>query len=139
MTIPTLGMGNIFSISTTAALAWELPHESTLPYKKHNINSASAVNRIDFMEESSLADWNNINTSPAFNPIKTYYNPITSDKFSIIDDGVAGMNNKQLGFNSWRNNNNNVRSKASDYNNGNNRYNKYCTYLRQHDENYLLI
>lgn len=34
LTVPSIGMGNIFTLGGTAALAWELPHDPFVPFKK---------------------------------------------------------------------------------------------------------
>lgn len=34
LTVPSVGMGKIFTLGGTAALAWELPHDPFVPFKK---------------------------------------------------------------------------------------------------------
>lgn len=34
LTIPSLGMGNIFTVGSTAALAWELPHDPLTGFRR---------------------------------------------------------------------------------------------------------
>lgn len=34
LTVPSIGMGSIFTLGGTAALAWELPHDPFVPFKK---------------------------------------------------------------------------------------------------------
>ncbi|KAF5307134.1 hypothetical protein FQR65_LT07118 [Abscondita terminalis] len=52
-TIPSVGMGRIFTIGWTAALAWELPHEPIHPLKK----KTEAMKRVDKPGTLSSGGW----------------------------------------------------------------------------------
>ncbi|KAF5299323.1 hypothetical protein FQA39_LY02496 [Lamprigera yunnana] len=53
LTIPSIGMGKIFTVGWTAALAWELPHEPIHPFKK----KTEAMKRVDKPGTLSSGGW----------------------------------------------------------------------------------
>lgn len=54
LTVPSIGMGQIFTIGGTAALAWELPHTPYKPLKKSN---EDANKRVDKLSVSTSGGW----------------------------------------------------------------------------------
>ncbi|CAH0553704.1 unnamed protein product [Brassicogethes aeneus] len=53
LTIPSVGMGQIFTLGATAALAWELPHDPMAPFRK----PAEVLHRIDKDGDHSSGGW----------------------------------------------------------------------------------
>lgn len=85
LTIPSLGVGQIFTLGATAALAWELPHDPVAPYRK----PAEVLHRIDEGEQTSSGGWtvkNDKYPAPVKN-LKSFYNPFMLNKI-----GNSGYN-----------------------------------------------
>lgn len=76
--MPSVGVGQIFTVGSTVALAWELPHDPFEPFRR----PSELLHRIDKPEKHTSGGWKLQNTkSPA--PVtykKTYYNPFLINK-----------------------------------------------------------
>ena len=71
-------MGQIFTVGSTVALAWELPHDPFVPFRRQS----ELLHRIDKPEKHTSGGWTLQNTkSPtSVTYTKTYYNPFLINK-----------------------------------------------------------
>ncbi|RZB39317.1 DM4 12 domain containing protein [Asbolus verrucosus] len=76
--MPSIGVGQIFTVGNTVALAWELPHDPFVPFRR----PSELLHRIDKPEKHTSGGWTlqNSNSPAPVTYMKTYYNPFLINK-----------------------------------------------------------
>ncbi|XP_044258509.1 uncharacterized protein LOC123007335 [Tribolium madens] len=77
-TMPSVGVGQIFTVGSTVALAWELPHDPFVPFRR----PSELLHRVDKPEKQTSGGWELQNTKSPTSVTykKTYYNPFLINK-----------------------------------------------------------
>lgn len=98
--MPVLGFGQIFTVGSTVALAWQLPHDPFVPFRK----PSELLHRIDKPNKhTSGGEWKTKNTkSPPVFYTKTYYNPFLINKPPTVGyttiKGISKLSARNPGF-----------------------------------------
>lgn len=96
--MPSIGMGKIFTIGGTAALAWELPHDPYTPFRKP---AELLHRRVDKPEQSTSAEWasqQDTHAPSAHKYQKTYYNPFILQDPNRIPYGPILYENRPIQY-----------------------------------------
>lgn len=99
LTVPSIGMGQIFTMGGTAALAWELPHTPYKPLRKQKEEESTPEKRIDNLPVSSSGGWTLQDTSNDIDR-KMYYKTFITNNLLNSPYNLTLNKNYQTIYNS---------------------------------------